>query len=299
MKIMKIMKNVKIVPLISVFLISFIFLALFFPRSLFALEIKLEKEPKVVKPKVDLKTPVVLDARPAFEYSMQHGVFSIPIRWQDFSQTEPPHLGELDPDVGFLARRLRILGIFPSRETIIIGNGVKGHGEEGRLAWMLNYLGLNKVRLLNYENDKAKKVSGTQPEIDAAPIWLPKVKESLKVRVQDLEKQVINKDFEKGKGALLIDVRDSKEFKTSHIPQAINIPWALFYGSHGDVLSHEDLDKLLSPYRITKQTRLVYYSDDGVSSGLTTFISTQSGYDCGNFDGGFKNWSSDQKRAHE
>src|SRR5690242_12767744 len=82
------------------------------------LTINLEKSPKKVPAakRVVPKTPVILDTRSSFDYSMSHFAQSLPIRWDDFNQTEEPHRSALDPDASLLSRRLRIFGIEPNRE---------------------------------------------------------------------------------------------------------------------------------------------------------------------------------------
>ena len=111
----------------------FLFCAYCFAQPITILN--LEKEPAKIKKKPELASkfsgPVLLDTRPAFEYSTGHYEKSVPIRWEDYAQTESPHKGALDPDSDLLARKLRVLGVMPGREVIVLGKGSQGNGEEG------------------------------------------------------------------------------------------------------------------------------------------------------------------------
>src|SRR3954469_24444214 len=105
------------------------------PTPPHTIEIPLEKPPHYEKKIIKHEGPAILDARETFEFSMGHIREAQPIRWEDYSQNEDPHKGALDLDAKLLARKLRLLGVEPSREVIVLGKGASGHGEEGRIGW--------------------------------------------------------------------------------------------------------------------------------------------------------------------
>ena len=163
--------------------------------------------------------PVYLDARPPFEYALGHLPNATLIRWQDYSQTQDPHRGALDPDLSLLARKLRFLGINPKRDVIILGEGTKGKGEEGRIGWMLAYLGVKKVKLENIANVPGRKSLDQDDEAQnkSVPPWNPDPVSFLRAKMSDVQNVINKKDF------VLIDVRDSDKFSAKHIPGAVNI----------------------------------------------------------------------------
>src|SRR5271156_1943612 len=106
------------------------------PAPVHAPTINLEKTPKYPK-KIKHTGPVILDARGAFDFATGHIENSVLVRWQDYDAVDEFRKGLLDLDTDLLARKLRISGISPDRQVIVVGKGKLGHGEEGRVAWML------------------------------------------------------------------------------------------------------------------------------------------------------------------
>ena len=57
--------------------------------------------------------------------------------------------GLLDSDLTRLERRIQALGISNDTDVVIYSNPFDNWGDEGRMFWMLEYLGLNKLRILD------------------------------------------------------------------------------------------------------------------------------------------------------
>jgi thiosulfate/3-mercaptopyruvate sulfurtransferase len=274
-------------------------LIIFSSSKLIAFEIKLEKEQAKEKSIRKLSGPIILDPRPAFDYSMEHFAIAEPIRWQDFAQTEKPHQGALDPDSDFLARRLRVFGIMPDREIIILGKGIKGAGEEGRIAWMLKYLGLTRIKIATYDEFKGQRVSGEGPEVDSTPVWNPKVQENLRAKRSDVEKLISEKiQGHYLPGHYLVDTRVESEFKklAPISPQAINIPWTEFVNTYGGQISVAKVTEILKRHGLQTKTLLpveiIFYSEDSISSAYATFAASEAGYTVRHYDGGLNEWRS-------
>jgi thiosulfate/3-mercaptopyruvate sulfurtransferase len=289
---------------------AFLFLIMFqsWAGSAIALTIELDKPPKISKeaqklkaPKPNYSGPVILDTRGAFEYNMGHLRGAQAIRWEDYSQTEYPHKGSLDPDLAMLARKLRVLGISPTREVIVLGKGEKGWGEEGRIAWMLSYLGIKNIKVRHVDSMQGKKAFGGEEAVDASPLWTPKVNETLRIRLNEVQNLVANKsagDF------VIIDVRMPEEYKgekaygekrLGHIPGAVNIPWTEFVGADGNPMEPPKVAAILKSRQVDPQKQLVFYCTGGVRSGYVTFVASQTGLRARNFDGSFWEWSADER----
>jgi thiosulfate/3-mercaptopyruvate sulfurtransferase len=251
-----------------------------------ATTIYLEKTPPQPPKKPKSSGPILLDARPAFDYAMGHLPKAQSIRWQDYSQTQDPHKGALDPDYGLLSRKLRFLGVSPEKAVVVLGSGEKGQGEEGRIAWMLTYLGVKKVRTQNISQTPGMKTTEGAAENESAPPWNPIIRSSLRVRKSDVEK--IEKETPEGK--TLIDVREATEFSKKHIDGAVNIPWPLFLNDKGEGKSPGEVKELLIANHVDASKPLICYSQDGVASGYVAFILYSANLDAANYDGAFNEW---------
>jgi thiosulfate/3-mercaptopyruvate sulfurtransferase len=231
--------------------------------------------------------PILLDARPSFDFAMGHLPQAMNIRSEDYSQTEAAHKGALDPDLDLLSRKLSYLGISPKRDVIVMGGGLKGHGEEGRIGWMLNYLGIKKVRVTSFDEVPGKRVVDKFFENPSSGPWNPDPQFGLRIKRSEVEK--ISKD----KSAAIIDVRSADDFKKGHIPTAINILWTEFLNKSGNPADAYAVGKLLKDHHIPQDQTLVFYSADGISSGYAAFVAHNTGFHCRHYDASFNEWQSD------
>lgn len=151
---------------------------------------------------------VVVDARPTFVRSLGFIPNSVQIRWDDFTQAEESAKGILQSDLPSLTRRLSQLGISPQTPVTVLGRGLAGAGEEGRVAWMLAYLGVNNVQFADInsvkghlrfaktdpgfspsaqveqyhderERNAVEQADAATPRSKAAPDWEPQIDSSL------------------------------------------------------------------------------------------------------------------------
>ncbi|MBK9294403.1 MAG: hypothetical protein IPM57_08145 [Oligoflexia bacterium] len=242
---------------------------------------KVEKDKKILK-----SGPVVLDARPFFEYSSGHAEKAQPIRWEDYSQIEVPNKGLLEPDLNLIVRKLRAYGISPDSEVIILGKGKNGSGEEGRIAWMLNYLGIKNIKIKYEPSFVAKRTVLTIQNNYSANIWLPKANENIRIRMGELKK-ILNK---KDKNYVLIDTRSEEEFNQKHLPGAIHIDFKEFISSNNEPLNESEFKSLMTKNKISFESELIFYCSTGVKSGYATFVATQNGFNARHFDGGSDLW---------
>jgi thiosulfate/3-mercaptopyruvate sulfurtransferase len=158
---------------------------------------------------------VILETRSSFEFSAARIPGSYLVSWSDYTQpfSEPTapskskpesstkplkaksskssavgnavsfndKSGWLQKDTKEIARRLARYGISKSSPVIVVGSGHLGKGEEGRVAWMLKYLGVDNVVTSNFASYRGKTVSGTdQPQyLKTVADWGPELNEAL------------------------------------------------------------------------------------------------------------------------
>lgn len=248
---------------------------------------------------------VVLDARPAFEYSTGHIPKSLPIQWSDYTEPQPGQRGILQGDQFAIARRLSRFGIEPSSKVIVIGRGLQGQGEEGRIAWMLAYLGVTNVRFADMSAFTGSLTTLETSETKNAPMWKPEPIESLNVTRDELL-HVINHrgtfqptSFKKDEAPVLyriIDVRSAREYlgkegigKNRTIPnmEAINIPWKQFFDPQ--MRPNKDLSLQLQTVGVLPEHRVIVLDENGVASAAVTMALRSLGYDkAGNYSGGLE-----------
>jgi thiosulfate/3-mercaptopyruvate sulfurtransferase len=111
------------------------------------------------------ESTVILDARPAFEYSMARVPRSLNINWVDFSERDPMARGWPQKDSFAAARRLARMGISPTSKVVVFGLGPDGQGEEGRVAWLLAYLGVENVQFARFGAVKSRVTTEALPEM--------------------------------------------------------------------------------------------------------------------------------------
>ena len=91
---------------------------------------------------------VIIDVRGQAAYSA-HIPGAINTTWHEYSDPEAVAKGVLDPDISRLEKRLQNLGIKNSSDIVVYSNPFDNWGDEGRMFWMLQYLGHPSVKVLD------------------------------------------------------------------------------------------------------------------------------------------------------
>jgi thiosulfate/3-mercaptopyruvate sulfurtransferase len=259
----------------------------------------------IEEPIVINERTVIIDARPAFEYSMAHIPRAINLKWSDFTEPQPVSRGVLQRDTFAIARRLARLGLTPDSQVVVVGEGTAGQGEEGRLAWMLAYLGVKNVRFAALHSLKIHLTNIASENITSVPIWKPEPIESLNVTKAELL-EMINKTaqtkplaFSAGTVPLLyrmIDVRSEREYLGKEglglikkVPDmgAVNIPWTEFFTDRLSI--NPTMRARLESVGIKPEHRIIVLGNDGVSSAAVTMALRTMGFSqAGNYAGGLR-----------
>jgi thiosulfate/3-mercaptopyruvate sulfurtransferase len=238
---------------------------------------------------------IVIDARPAFEYSISHIPGSLHMRWEEFAQREEPFQGLLEQDLYFHARRLARYGIHPQSEILVVGRGEKGEGEEGRLAWTFKILGIDKVSFATIDNFSVPLTREELPPPKHVAIWKPKIQEALVVDRKAFLRQAMKPKTEPHR-ALIIDVRteaqylgkDTKSYYSKNAPDfgAMNIPWFEFFETSG--MARKSMIERLQAVGIHADDLIYVIDEKGARSAAVTLALHELGYHrAANFAGGY------------
>lgn len=247
---------------------------------------------------------VVVDARPRFDYSIVHIPRSVSLQWSDFTEPQPNQKGIVQNDVFAAARRLARAGIGPDTPVVVIGRGKSGDGEEGRVAWMLAYLGVERVQFADLESFKVRMTNSLETNAPAAvPVWKPETVENLNATraevqfVMNKKATVTPQAFTPGAAPVLyriLDVRGGKDYlghvgmgAKVDIPnmEAINIPWQEFFTK--DLRPDPAIKQKLIAVGVTPEQRILVIDQSGVSSAAVTMALRGLGFaKAANYSGG-------------
>lgn len=231
------------------------------------------------------KETVIIDARSTFDFSMMHVLGAVSMQWTDFSEATTPVPGRLKSSSRDLARRLAVYGINPTTPVVVVGYGHAGRGEEGRLAWTLQYLGVRDVQVadVNVFKDKFSIAEGVaRPSVAS---WEPVVSPSLLAERKEVVKAATAKVIEGAKKTFLIDVRSKNEYfsKSSFggeysTPEmrAMHIEWREFFSSNGR--PNPEMRERLMGVGIGPDDRVIVISQNGVRSGAVTHVLLALGF---------------------
>lgn len=267
---------------------------------------QMEAAEQMLAPIQMTKDTVVVDARPRFDYSTAHIPRSVSLQWSDFTEPEPGQRGIIQNDIFAAARRLARAGIGPDTQVVVVGRGVQGEGEEGRIAWMLAYLGVKRVQFAAMDSFKVRVTNlEEQNPPPSVPIWIPEPIESLNV-TRDEVKFAINKKataepkaFREGQPPVvyrLVDVRSEHDYMgragfgaEKKVPnmEAINIPWTHFFTR--DLRPNTGVRDELKRLGIQPGQRVIVLDQNGVASAAVTMALRALGYSlAGNYAGGLQ-----------
>ena len=244
---------------------------------------------------------VIIDVRGQAAYS-SHIPGAINTTWHEYSDPEAVAKGVLDPDVSRLEKRLQNLGIKNSSDIVIYCNPFDNWGDEGRMFWMLQYLGHPSVKVLDggwvrwiaearpYEHEPQKLSPGD---------FMASVNPDLIILKDDLKKLVKSHHPQ----SVVLDARSIEEYagkeidglpRAGHIPSAINIPWNGFLNHDGTVKNLSAIQNIFLDFGLQPQQELITYCLGGVRSAWLYFVLRLAGYEkVRNYPGSWWEWSRD------
>lgn len=230
---------------------------------------------KLVAEKISADT-VILDARIPFQYDLGHLSESISLQWQDFSDRDNPLAlpVNLDP----LARRLARYGISPSTPVLVVGEGRSGRGEEGRLAWALVGMGIQRVQMRDIDSVALPRTTQGPSGRKVAPLWEVSKKSVSRVSLSPGEFLRVALSPRSGlKDPVVIDVRPEREYLARGQVDfgAINIPWTEFLDEDGG--PQLELRERLESIGVTVDRRVILVDQD-IRTGAAFMTLRQLGF---------------------
>jgi len=207
--------------------------------------------------------------------------------------------GRLPDDLEKLARDLGRLGVDDEKYVLVCGGAQDGWGEEGRIAWMIRYLGHPAVAILDGGCDAWREAARPFTEEVTAPIagtFTPRPRHDLRAFTRDVAAALEDNSIQ------LLDVRSREEFngatpyfasRGGHIPTAANIPLRSFMDDQGRVREEQAVEALLDETGLARDARIIVYCTGGVRSGFVAEVLRALGVDAANYDASFWAWSAD------
>jgi len=246
---------------------------------------------------------VIIDTRGKAAYAFGgHIPGAVHATWHEFSDQSTAVKGLLNPDVESLEQQLRRLGISNDSDIVIYSNPFDNWGDEGRMFWMLQYLGHTRLRILDggwvkwIAEQRRYEYGAVTPKpgnFQAAPVpELIVMKEELKKIVRSPHPKT-----------MIVDARSLEEYagkemqgipRPGHIPSAVCVPWNGFLKPDATVKDVEAIRSALEDKGLHPSCELICYCTGGVRSSWLYFVLKLAGYpQVRNYPGSWWEWSRD------
>lgn len=219
--------------------------------------------------------PTVIDARGAELHGRGHIPFSSPMNWEDWSARppeganldllEPGYWGELaSPGLLDYEALFSSSGISNDIPVVVYADGKLSKGREGRIAWMLLYLGVNNVSLLDGGWSAWVSSGG---EVSTTDYRLGRG--NFQVRLQH-ERRVtldaLRRKYSQGPMPCSVDTRLQSEYdglsydyqpRSGHLPGANQLTYESLFEDDGTFVSKYKFFSLLAP-EVLRNQRFTY-----------------------------------------
>lgn len=244
---------------------------------------------------------VIVDVRGPAAYS-SHIPGAVQTSWHEYSDPEATAKGLLNPDISRLEERIRSLGINNSSDVVIYSNPFDNWGDEGRMFWMLEYLGHPSIMVLD---GGWVKWTAEHRRFEHEPVKLAPgdFKASLKPEVLTMKDELKKLVKQPHPGTFILDARSTEEYagkeidglpRAGHIPTAVNISWNGFLKPDGTVKELEMVRGMFAEFGLRPDLEVITYCLGGVRSAWVYFLLRLIGYEnVRNYPGSWWEWSRD------
>jgi len=251
---------------------------------------------------------VFVDARPEGVWRKGHIPGAVQLSWTELRDPSGGTLtGRLDADLDRLAGIVGGRGVGSDHWVIVVGDPLSLWGEEGRIAWVLTYLGHERVSVLDggmtawaaagHAVHRGRYERPPQPyehRLDDSVL-------ARKAEVIDASKAYADWRL------VLVDVREPEEFfgdpgaprygarTAGRVPGSVNVPWKSLLDERGRLRSRDQLAEQLLPAGLRPDARILTYCTGGVRSAHTWWVLHSLGYpDVRNYAGSWWEYSLDR-----
>ena len=244
---------------------------------------------------------VLIDVRGPAAYT-SHIPGAVNSTWHEYSDPSSVSKGVLNPDLSQLEHRIRALGIHQSSDVVIYSNPFDNWGDEGRMCWMLQYLGHPSVRILDggwvkwvaeqrpFEHDVVKPAMGD---------FTVKAHPELIIHKDGLKKMVKGQHS----NTVILDARSVEEYagkeidglpRPGHIPSAINISWNQFLQRDATVKPVEQIRGVFEEHGLREDQEIITYCLGGLRAAWVYCLLRYVGFDqVKTYPGSWWEWSRD------
>jgi len=254
----------------------------------------------------------IVDARRADEYRDGHIPGATPIAWEEWVGMPPEHAPDqffepgwwgllADPLTNGFERQLANLGVRSDSEIIVYADGTRSKGRDGRLAWMLLYLGAPRVSLVDggwsqwCKNGYSIESRNTVEDTGSFQIDL---KRERRILVDELA-TIIGA----GSAVTLWDARTQREYegeiysylpRKGHIPGSTLFTYDTIYQSGNSLFVEKEQYLELLENMPPRHRKRVAYCELGLRAATIAFLhECYTGEMVSIFDGGYMQWSLD------
>jgi thiosulfate/3-mercaptopyruvate sulfurtransferase len=209
--------------------------------------------------------------------------------------------GRAPDDPARAARHLAARGVDAGRPVVVCGAAARGHGEEGRVAWLLAWLGHPDVAVLDGGWAAWRDAGGARERRRPRPRpgrFAPRVDPALRADAADVAAAA-------GRGAVVLDVRSADEWagrralgaaRAGHVPGAVHLEWRALLDAEGRLDRAAALARLAAA-GVRPGRPVVAYCTAGVRSGFAAVALRALGFDdARNYDGSWWDWAADPGR---
>ena len=246
---------------------------------------------------------VIIDVRGKAAYEFGgHIPGAVHTTWHEYSDPNAVAKGLIDPDMKRMEAKMRALGINHDSQVVIYSNPFDNWGDEGRMFWMLEYLGHKNLRIL--DGGWVKWVEERRPFEHGRVSPKPG-----NFAVQAVGRVAITKDELKGivkqphPDTIIVDARSLEEYlgkdmtgipRAGHIPSAIHLAWNGFLNKNATVKDLGTIQSTLDDKGLRPNQNVICYCTGGVRSAWLYFILKLAGYQhVRNYPGSWWEWSRD------
>ena len=246
---------------------------------------------------------VVIDVRGRAAYEFGgHIPGAIHSTWHEYSDPKAVAKGLLDPDPDRMQQKIRALGINDDSEVVIYSNPFDNWGDEGRMFWMLAYLGHQHLQIL--DGGWVKWVEERRP-FEHGPVRPTRGNFTVRLKTEvmankDEVRQLVKQPRP---NTVIIDARSLEEYlgkeisgipRPGHIPSAIHIGWNGFLQPNATVKNVETIKASLDEKGLHQDLDVVCYCTGGVRSAWLYFVLKLADYrKVRNYPGSWWEWSRD------